>query len=222
MYKHDADEAKPIVDVTLDALLMWTATRGREGSNLRTIIGDTKASTADLLQTDLMGSALIKCFETAYLAGITLQQMEYVRRTAAAQTAVSVGAIMTKDTLIELALAAEAEIIGSMTFVCREDVTNTRALINEAFAEIEEETADQMDAMTWRALVKVHAAISMYMYETARPLPRMLNFRFGTPMPTLVLAHRLYADAGRADEMRAENKVVHPGFARPNGRALSA
>jgi prophage DNA circulation protein len=50
----------------------------------------------------------------------------------------------------------------------------------------------------------------------------MLNFRFGYPMPTLVMAHKLYADAGRADELRAENKCVHPSFCRPYGKALSS
>jgi len=32
---------------------------------------------------------------------------------------------------------------------------------------------------------------------------------------------RLYSDAGRADELRAENDVVHPAFMRPTGYALS-
>jgi prophage DNA circulation protein len=36
-----------------------------------------------------------------------------------------------------------------------------------------------------------------------------------------VLAYRLYADASRADEIRAENKVVHPAFCPPTGIALS-
>lgn len=221
MFKEDAVESQPIVNVTLDALLSWTATRGREGSDLRSIVGDTKAHALPLLQSDLMGNALIQCFETAFIAGINLPQMEHVRRTAAAQTANSVGAIMTKDTLVELALSIEGDIIASTVFVSREDVSNVRELINAAFDEIEEIVADQMDSMTYRALIQVHAAISMFLYETARPLPRMLNFRFNQPMPTLVMAHRLYADAGRADELRQENKIVHPAFARQYGRALS-
>lgn len=224
MFKYDAVEAKPIVDATLNALLEWTATRGREGADLRSIVGDTTANAIALLQADLIGDALIKCFEAAYMAGITLQQVKRVRLVAASYTPTpkSVGAIMTRDTLVMLALSIGSEVIGSTNFVSREEVVKTREMVNKAFADIEELMADQMDAMTWRALIKVHAALSMYMYETARPLPRMLNFRFNFPMPTLVMAHKLYADAGRADELRNENKVVHPGFARPSGRALSA
>jgi prophage DNA circulation protein len=57
---------------------------------------------------------------------------------------------------------------------------------------------------------------------TARPLPRLLPYQFARVMPTLVLAQRLYADASRADEIRAENHVVHPLFCPLTGFALSA
>lgn len=222
MFKYDVQEAAPIVTVTLDALLSWTATRGREGADLRAAVGRVKVNAKRLLQADLIATPLINCFDLARIAGINLQQLEQVRRVAAAQSAVSVGAIMTKDTMIELCCANTGLIIARAVFISRDDVDSTKKMVNATFDEIEEAIADQMDAMTWRALVKVRAAIIMHLYETARPLPRMLNFRFNFPMPTLVMAHKLYADAGRADELKNENKVVHPGFARPYGRALSA
>jgi len=221
MFKYDAIEAKPIVDVTLDALLGWTATRGRTGADLRTIVGDVKAHAISLLQSDIMGDALIKCFEASYWAGITLQQMDYVRSIAAAQPAKSVGAIMTRDTLIQLALSIEGDIIANTFFLTRDDVVTARKMTNASFEVAEEQIADKMDSMTYRALVQVHAAISMYLYEVARPLPRMLNFRFMQTLPSLVLAHKLYYDASRADEIRDENKIVHPTFMRRFGRALS-
>lgn len=222
MFKYDAQEAAPIVYATLDALLEWTATRGRPGADLRSAVGTVKANTPVLLQADLIAQPLIRCFDLARIAGINLEQLEHVRRVTSALPAVSVGAIMTKDTLIELYCVNAGLIIANTVFRSRDDVDRTKKLINTTFDEIEETIADEMDAMTWRAIVKVRAAIIMHLYETARPLPRMLNFRFNFPMPTLVMAHKLYADAGRADELRNENKVVHPGFARPYGRALSA
>jgi prophage DNA circulation protein len=36
------------------------------------------------------------------------------------------------------------------------------------------------------------------------------------------MAYKLYQDASRADEIRAENKTVHPAFAQATGIALSA
>ncbi len=221
MFKYDAQEAAPIVEVTLNELLSWTATRGRQGADLRSAVGDVIARATVLLQADAIAQPLVNCFDLARKAGISLDHIEHVRQVAAAQSAVSVGAIMTRDTMVELALATTAIIIATTTFVSRDDVDRIKTSVNAAFEDIEEQIADQMDAMTWRAIVKVRAAIVMHLYETARPLPRMLNFRFNFPMPTLVMAHKLYADASRADELRNENKVVHPGFARPFGRALS-
>jgi prophage DNA circulation protein len=49
----------------------------------------------------------------------------------------------------------------------------------------------------------------------------MLAYRFATPRPTLVMSHRLYDTAARADQLREENKMVHPAFAPREGRALA-
>jgi prophage DNA circulation protein len=221
MFKVDAEEAAPIVITTLDALLSWAPTRGRPGSDLRTAVGDIKANVHSLLQSDAIGPPLLNCFQVAFKTGISLSQMDRVRDVAATQIAILPGAFMVRDSLIELALASEGMIIADMKFVSRDDVNFVKNHINTVFAPIEEEIADQMDAMTYRAVVALHAAIVFHLYETARPLPQMLRFRFGISMPTLMIAQRLYADAGRADELRQENKVVHPAFALPTGRALS-
>jgi prophage DNA circulation protein len=221
MLRDDAIEAEPIVEATLNALLAWAPTSGRTGADLRTAIGDTLAHVRELLQYDAIDQPLIRCFNLAYSTGINVNQIETVRRVAAAQSATLVGAIMTKDTLIQLALATEGYVISTMAFTSREDVDAIKIAINAAFEDMEEEIADQMDAMTWRAVLKLHAAITMHLVETARPLPQMLAYRFNMVMPSVVLAHRLYADAGRADELRDENKIVHPAFCLREGRALS-
>jgi len=222
MFKTDALEAKPIVEATLDALLSWTPTRGRPGAEMRTAVGDTKAHVLTLLQYDEIDIHLAKCFDLAYVNGIDIYQMETVRRTAAAQSAVSVGAIMTRDALLQLAFATSGYILSTMIFTSREDVDRIKNGINNAFEESENDLADRMDSMTWRAILKLHAAMTMHLVETARPLPRMLNYRFNLIMPSVVMGHRLYADAARADEVRRENKIVHPAFCPREGRALSA
>lgn len=221
MFKVDALEAAPIVVATLDAMLVWAPTHGRPGSDLRTAVGDIKAHLERLLQTDTIGPPLVEAFELAQATGTTLSQMNQVHAVAAAQTARTPGAIVIRDALIELALVTESKIIADTVFVSRDDVELIKNSINAAFAPLEEEIADQMDAMTYRAVVALHAAVMFHLYQTARPLPEMLRFRFGLPMPSLMIAQRLYANAGRADELLRENKVVHPAFMRPTGRALS-
>jgi len=105
--------------------------------------------------------------------------------------------------------------------VSRQDVDNIKAIMTTAFQPAEELAADDMDQVAFMALVQLHAALAFHLDQTARPLPRMLDYAFADVLPTLVLAYRLYANAGRADEVRAENKIVHPAFGLREGKALS-
>ena len=221
MFKEDAEEAVPIVHVTMDAILNWVPNQGRAGFDVRRACGEVKARTLTYLRSDTLGEPLAECFRQARLAGMSLVHMDYVRAAAADQGAQLVGAIVVRDACIELALSEMGLIIASTTFVSREDVESTKAMINAAFEPVEEEVADQMDSMSFRALIQLHSAITAHLVETARPLPRMLKWQFMHVWPTLVISHKLYADAGHADELRQENKVVHPGFTPSSGRGLS-
>jgi len=221
MLRQDALEAAPIVDDTLAALLVWAPISGRPGSDLRTAVSSVRVNAMSLLRSDKIGPPLLDCFEKAVATGATLANIEAVRRVAAASSPTLVGAVVVRDALIQFCLAAQGQILVETEFVSRTDVDQVRTMINASCAEIEEDLADRMDAMTYRAVVELHAAISFYLTETARPLPQMLSYSFNTPLSTLVIAQKLYADALRADELRKENKVIHPAFCRLQGRALS-
>jgi prophage DNA circulation protein len=112
-------------------------------------------------------------------------------------------------------------IISSMQFTSRQDVDAKKAEMNVAFEDAIEIAADEMAQMTYQRLVSLHAAVTFYLIETARPLPRMVRYRFFSILPSLAVAHKLYYDSSRADQLRVENKVVHPAFMRLIGRALS-
>jgi prophage DNA circulation protein len=222
MFKPEIEDAAPIVIVTMDALLQWLPKQGHPGSSARRACGDVKARCLQYLRSDALGPPLAEAFQLSREAGLTLQQMDNVRSVAAAQVATLVGSIVVRDACIELALVEMSRIIAAVAFVSKLDVESVRdKIVNPAFAEVEEEVADQMDSIMYRALIGLHAAIIAFLTETARPLPRMLYFNFAQPQPTLMIAYKLYADAGRADELRKENKVVHPAFELPIGRALS-
>jgi prophage DNA circulation protein len=158
----------------------------------------------------------------AVTTGIDLSQVERVRQIAEGFSPTTPGAQMIKDSLVQLAFVTQARLIVAMTFVSRTDVDNVRAMINASFAPAEEAMADQMDAMTYRAVLSLHAAITFFLVQTARPLPEMLTYRFSYPRSTLAIAQRLYSDATRADEIKNENMIVHPLFCPMMGRALSA
>jgi len=221
MFKTDALEAAPIVNDTLKALLAWAPTRGREGANLRSAVNAVRAKIMSLLQDDELGPPLAQCFALAQATGASMNAIENVRATAAAARPSSAGAITIRNGLIQFCLVTQGRILAKTTFVSRNDVDRTRAMLHAAFVAIQDDVADVMDAMAYRAIVELHAAMTFYLIETARPLPRMLNYRFNLPLPTLTIAQKLYYDAARADELRAENKIVHPAFAPRIGRAMS-
>ena len=53
-------------------------------------------------------------------------------------------------------------------------------------------------------------------------LPSLVSYSFPRSLPSLVKAWRLYADSARADQLVAENKVIHPAFMPASGIALSS
>jgi hypothetical protein len=222
MYKADVDEAVPICDRILNYALTTVATRGRPGSDVRSAIGNFLANAPTLLRNDLGGQPLADVFDKLRLAGITLPQLAAVRNQIYVETPVTVGGELIKNSLVHFTYATGGTILAGTTFTSRDDVDYIKKLLNDAFAVIEEVAADEMDQEMFQVLIRLHAAIMFYLIETARPLPQMLNFQFWYPsLPTIIAAYRLYSDASRADELRAENKVVHPAFMRPAGRALS-
>jgi prophage DNA circulation protein len=129
---------------------------------------------------------------------------------------------MIKNIGLEFCLATEGRIIADMTFVSREDVQRIKDIIGQPFSEVEEIAADDMAQAAYMAIVTLHAAIVNHLVQTALPLPQMLEYQFAGVWPTVVIAYKLYSDANRADQVRDENKIVHPAFCPLQGRALSA
>lgn len=221
MYKDEAIEAAPICERVLGYMLSVTATRGRMGASLRTAIGDFLVNAAETIQHDECGPPLDRIFELARTTGVSRTQMGWTRAIAARESPVTIGATIIKNALIHFALATEARIIANMKFSSRQDVEKLKNDMNAGFEPMEEIAADDMAQQTYQALISLHAAVSYFLIETARPLPRMVGYRFYESLPSLVLAYKLYSDASRADELRTENKIIHPAFMRLTGKALS-
>jgi prophage DNA circulation protein len=221
MILEEAKEAQHIVDAAMDAMLMVTSTRGRTGADLRTACNDLKVNCLNYLYSDTLGPPLVDCFNTAVTAGINSQQMLQVTEAAKNNTVYSIGALVVRDSLIELSLASIGLILMNMTFRSKEDVDAVKFALNDVFNSLEEVIADDMDGPMFEAVIKLHSGVIQHLVKTAYPLPQILEFRFAKSLPSLVIAYRLYANASRADELREQNKVVHPAFMLPYGLALS-
>ena len=215
-------EAAAIIRVAADMLLATSNNQiGRAGSDLRRACGDMAANAEIYIAYNQLAAKLAYCFDQARVTGATLDEFNRIRETIVAESAIPLIAVLMKQSCVSFCLQQMSMVLAATTFTSREDVDYVRGEINVAFDQAEEVAADEMALVVYRALVALHAAVTFHLYETARPLPQMLDFQFSATRPTLIQSYRLYADAGRADELRAENKVVHPAFAPRTGRALS-
>ncbi|RXG91593.1 hypothetical protein [Bradyrhizobium zhanjiangense] len=222
MMRHDANEAAPIVDRMLAQLLATVPSKGRAGSDARTAIGDTRAKAYKLCTDDTLGPPLDECFDLARQAGSTSAQINYVREQIELENPATLGGALVMNAGIRLCLATQCRIIAGMSFVSRQDVDALKKQLLQPFRDAEEIAADEMDQMSFQALIALHGTVTNHLVATARPLPRMLNYQFFEPLPSLVMAYKLYDDASRCDELRTENKIVHPAFCPMVGQALSS
>ncbi|SIS87815.1 DNA circularization protein [Neptunomonas antarctica] len=62
------------------------------------------------------------------------------------------------------------------------------------------------------ALADLQSALMRRVDDVAPGLQRIEQIRLQRPLPALVLAHQLYGDADRAEELIQRNNISHPGF----------
>lgn len=119
--------------------------------------------------------------------------------------------------LIRQAAIAEAATDAIETdFPSYEDAIASRDLLLDRI-DADAEIAD--DDNVYMAMMALRAEIARGIPDPAAKLPRIVSYAPPQTTPSLVLAYRLYGDAGRADEIVARNALRHPGFI-VGGRAL--
>jgi hypothetical protein len=135
---------------------------------------------------------------------------------------VSLTAVSVVQNSLMMAMAQEGRIIRATTFVSRDDVDIAMKRMKKWFDAIRVIIADTMSGPAYEAFVTLCAGITRYLTDTARPLPRMLRYNIPASMPGLTMSNYIYGEGKRAEELAAENKVVHPAFMPRRVRALNA
>ena len=99
--------------------------------------------------------------------------------------------------------------------------SRTRALevSEELVASLTEAAEEATDDGLYLALKRLAAAAREHFTAVSLALPATTTFTPTGDIPALVLAHRLYGDATRADDIIARNPTVHPGFI-PGGEPI--
>ena len=216
--------ALDLISAVLDAILAFSGAENlaAAGADLEAAVGDLRADAQRLLRQAALFIPLARCFSLAQQTGMTVDTMERLRATIVALSAEDARSALIQSRSQMLCCIQEARITAASTYTSRNEVDRVLGLVAAAFDASQAAAADADDAPGYRALVGLRAAMVRDLTDRSRPLPKLVTYTFGRPRSSLTLAQRLYGDAGRADEVVAENEIVHPLFAPRAGRALSA
>jgi prophage DNA circulation protein len=221
MTSDEADEVLGIVQRIGPVVLSAAVTpSGEVGTALRRAVG---MLVADRNMTDLevFSFAFQVCIDLARHCGATLMTMDRVRKAALAETPKSLPAVLTVLGMVRLTLAMEARIIAYMQFRSREEVDNIATAVAGAFSQSSEIAADDLDAATYIAIVRLHGDVTQHLAAVGRQLPRVISYAYPMVMPSLRMAQRVYADPTRHEELIAYNNAVHPAFMPREGQMLA-
>jgi prophage DNA circulation protein len=124
------------------------------------------------------------------------------------------------QTVKSLALAEAVEAAMGIDFEAYQDAKDRRdALLDKIEAAIYEAGDNGADDLT-RSLTELSRTLMDAFRAKANTLPHLVEIAPPVlPVPALVLAHDLYEDLGREDEIIKRNGITHPGLP-PAGEAL--
>ncbi len=124
------------------------------------------------------------------------------------------------ERLVTLAAAAEAvRATSEITFESYDEAVAVREDLAERLDLAAAAAADAGDDKAFRALGALRLAVTRDVTRRGGSLARVYAYAPPATEAALVIAHRLYGDAGRAAEIVERNRIRHPGFV-PGGQAL--
>lgn len=135
-----------------------------------------------------------------------------------ARAAARNGAALT-TALRRAALRAAAQRLPSVAFAAAPEALEARDRVAGLLAD---EAAATTSDNAWIQLTTLRSQLVLGMTAAARPLAQLRVVELPEVRPALVVAHDLYRDATRGDEVVARNRVTHPGFLRGSLEVLDA
>ena len=107
------------------------------------------------------------------------------------------------------AVAQASRVVADTRFETYDDAVIARDTLNVRIADA---ALLEPDDALFTALMDLRGAVVADVTARAIDLPRLRVIALVDNTPAIVLAHRLYGDARRAEEIVNRNAVVHPGF----------
>lgn len=213
----ELNEAVAIAQKILIALMGAAGTKsGLAGSTMTSTIIGAQFIAGESIEDGVFAPTFLSCFEKVRQANATYESMEVVRKLCASFTPRFPTGKWLAFLGEKFSLTEQAQILANKTFDSREVIDGYIDLVNSSFSSAEDQAADLLDNVSYRALIETHGAIINDLTTRERPLPRMIKFVFPRPMPSLWIAQRIYADASKNSELIDENLPIHPLFMGPS------
>lgn len=112
-----------------------------------------------------------------------------------------------------LAAVTAARVVSDTDWLSRQDAEAAgRNALDLIDRQLQTDATTNDDA--YNALTALRAALTTDLRTRALALPNMTGYTPQATLPAVVVAHRLYGDATRADEICMRNNVRHPGALR--------
>lgn len=195
-----------------------SANNGSGGNGLGTGLGSVATS----------GSSSFTSADTDVVGAMRLTPgtpTRAVRMLRTAGTATTSQAIVTRDAQRLTNLVAAEQLNGRLAAVTAARVVAETDWLSRYDAEaagkdvlelidLQMQTVEPVADAVYNALVVLRAAVSTDLRTRALALPNMSEYTPQATLPAVVIAHRLYGDANRADEICVRNNVRHPGALR--------
>lgn len=220
--KSEQTEILAVLTRLLDNLAKTiTSQTGRTGADLRRQIGRVRDDYLELLDNGGFSVSLLTCFRLAEKANVNLWSLAYVRQQLIEEEPFGDIASAIVQAGISFCLATESRMVAALTFTSRDDVEVMMRKMKKAFDAARDKAADAIDSAAYQQLTYLSAALTNHLATASRHLPRMVRFKLAKNFPSLAVSYRLYYEADRAEELAAENRIVHPLFMLRDLRGLN-
>lgn len=173
------------------------------------------------LATQVMGSVnLLRSAATTPSAGLGLMTslMGFGGSLAAVPGATPARLRQAANQSALINLVRQAGAVGAVrsaaqsTFATYDDALQVRATLADALDDLALDAADAADDTAYGALGDLRGAMVRDLTARGASLARISSFAPATTLPALVVAHRLYGNATRDQELIDRNRAGHPGF----------
>jgi prophage DNA circulation protein len=105
-------------------------------------------------------------------------------------------------------LSVNGRPLPGMSFDSREQAVQVR---DQIMVELERQQLEA-SAQRYRALAGLSSSLVVELQRTAANLAPLATYTPHSTMPALLIAHKLYGDARRAQDLVTRNRLTHPGF----------